>query len=58
MRFPELKLLSERKICELVRCDKRVERWEASGVLVKEGSFWKQFVRKYLTGAPAIRRAA
>jgi hypothetical protein len=30
MLFPRLKLLAERKLCEIVPCDERVERWEAS----------------------------
>ena len=35
--IPTLKLVRERKICELVSCDKPTKRWEASGVLVKNG---------------------
>ena len=37
--IPTLKLVRERKICELISCDKPVNRWEASGVLVKDGHF-------------------
>src|SRR5262245_23386921 len=38
--LPKLKLVSERKICELVSCGEPSKRWEASGVLVKEGHYF------------------
>jgi hypothetical protein len=34
-----LKLVCERKICDLIPCDQPVQRWEASGVLVKDGHY-------------------
>jgi hypothetical protein len=40
---PTLKLVRERKICELIRCDKPTKRWEASGVLVKDGQYFVVF---------------
>jgi hypothetical protein len=43
MMFPQLKLLTERKICEIVPCDQPVERWEASGVLVKDRHYFVVF---------------
>jgi hypothetical protein len=33
---PTLELVCESKICDLVACDRRAERWEASGVLVMD----------------------
>lgn len=36
---PALKLVCERKICDLMPCDQSTERWEASGVLVKDRHF-------------------
>jgi hypothetical protein len=41
--FSTLKLVCERKICELVSCDKPTKRWEASGVLVKDGHYFVVF---------------
>jgi hypothetical protein len=38
-----LKLVCERKLCELISCEKPVKRWEASGVLVKDGQFFVVF---------------
>jgi hypothetical protein len=38
-----LKLVREAKICDLVRCDPTEKRWEASGVLAKDGHFWVVF---------------
>src|SRR5262249_21022746 len=43
MTFSQLKLLTERKICEIVPCDEPVERWEASGVLAKDGEYFVVF---------------
>jgi hypothetical protein len=40
---PTLQLVRERKICELVSCDKSTKRWEASGVLVKDGNYFVVF---------------
>jgi hypothetical protein len=37
-----LRLVCERKICELLECDKP-NRWEASGVLLKDGHFFVVF---------------
>ena len=37
--IPTLKLVRERKICDLVSCDKPGKRWEASGILVKDGNY-------------------
>jgi hypothetical protein len=34
---PTLNLVRESKICDLMTCDQPTERWEASGVLVKDG---------------------
>src|SRR4029079_1836658 len=42
-KLPALKLIDERKICELVSCDKPTKRWEASGVLVKDGHYFVVF---------------
>ena len=38
-----LKLVSERKICDLIPCPKPDERWEASGVLVKDNHYFVVF---------------
>lgn len=38
-----LKLVTERKICSLIKCDKPNTRWEASGVLVKAEHFYIVF---------------
>jgi hypothetical protein len=43
MTVPSLKLLSERKIGELVLCDPPTQRWEASGVLVKDRHYFVVF---------------
>ena len=40
---PTLKLVRESKICDLLPCDRRIERWEASGVLVKDRHFFVVF---------------
>jgi hypothetical protein len=40
---PSLKLLSERKIGDLVACDPPTKRWEASGVLVKDRHYFVVF---------------
>ena len=40
---PTLKLVCESKICDLIACDQPTKRWEASGVLVKDGSFFVVF---------------
>jgi hypothetical protein len=42
-KVPTLKLVAERKICELVPCDSAIKRWEASGVLVKEKRYFIVF---------------
>jgi hypothetical protein len=36
-KMPALKLVCERKICELMPQDQRSKRWEASGVLAQDG---------------------
>src|SRR5262245_55768957 len=41
--LPTLKLVIERKICELISCDKPPKRWEASGVLVRDGHYFVVF---------------
>jgi hypothetical protein len=41
--LPTLKLVCERKISELMLSDIRNKRWEASGVLVKDGSYFVVF---------------
>ena len=41
--IPTLKLVRERKIGELLSCDKPKTRWEASGVLVKDGAYFVVF---------------
>jgi hypothetical protein len=38
-----LNLVHEAKICELISCSKTTKRWEASGVLVKDGFFYVVF---------------
>jgi hypothetical protein len=38
-----LKLASERKICDLVRCEESSKRWEASGILAKDGRYFVVF---------------
>jgi hypothetical protein len=38
-----LKLECESKICDLMPCDQAAERWEASGVLVKDGHYFVVF---------------
>jgi hypothetical protein len=43
MTVPSLKLLSERKIGDLVSCDPPTKRWEASGVLVKDRHYFVVF---------------
>jgi hypothetical protein len=40
---PTLKLVCESKICDLLPSDRRTERWEASGVLVKDRTFFVVF---------------
>src|SRR5262245_50131301 len=40
---PTLELVTERKICELVSCDKSTDRWEASGILVKGSIYYVAF---------------
>jgi hypothetical protein len=40
---PTLKLVCESKICDLLPCEERIERWEASGVLVKDRHFFVVF---------------
>jgi len=42
-RVPSLKLVCETKICDLVPCDQPGERWEASGVLVKDRHYFVVF---------------
>src|ERR1700751_2854544 len=38
-----LKLTRERKISDLMQCEQRTARWEASGVLVKDGHYFVVF---------------
>ena len=38
-----LKLVLEGKISELISCSRATNRWEASGILVKEGCFFVVF---------------
>ena len=38
-----LKLVGESKLCDLVPCDPPTERWEASGVMVKDGHYFVVF---------------
>ena len=40
---PSLNLVCERKICDLLPCDQRTKRWEASGVLVKDRHYFVVF---------------
>src|SRR5436305_50160 len=40
---PTLKLERESKICDLLTCDRPTKRWEASGVLVKDGHYFVVF---------------
>jgi hypothetical protein len=40
---PTLNLVREAKICDLMACDQQNRRWEASGVLVKDGFFFVVF---------------
>jgi hypothetical protein len=40
---PTLNLVRESKICDLTTCDHSAKRWEASGVLVKDGYFFVVF---------------
>ena len=40
---PTLKLVCESKICDLLPCDPPTKRWEASGVLVKDGHYFVVF---------------
>ena len=40
---PTLNLVREAKICDLMTCGRSAKRWEASGVLVKDGSFFVVF---------------
>src|SRR5262249_54735770 len=40
---PTLNLVRESKICDLMTCDQPTERWEASGVLVKDGHYFVVF---------------
>src|SRR5262245_32477224 len=40
---PALNLVREAKICDLLTCDQPAQRWEASGVLVKDGCFFVVF---------------
>src|SRR5262245_12797331 len=40
---PTLNLIRESKICDLTACDEPTKRWEASGVLVKDGHFFVVF---------------
>jgi hypothetical protein len=38
-----LKLVCESKICDLIPCDQRSKRWEASGILAKDGYYYLAF---------------
>jgi hypothetical protein len=40
---PTLELVRESKICHLMPCDQPTDRWEASGVLVKDRHFYAVF---------------
>jgi hypothetical protein len=40
---PSLQLICESKICDLIPCDQRSKRWEASGILVKDGCYYVVF---------------
>jgi hypothetical protein len=41
--MPTLRLVCERKLCDLLACDQARKRWEASGVLVKDGHYFVVF---------------
>lgn len=41
--MPTLKVVHERKICDLMPCREPTERWEASGVLVKDRHYFVVF---------------
>src|SRR5262245_54910072 len=41
--MPTLNLVCESKICDLMACDQRTKRWEASGVLVKDRHYFVVF---------------
>ena len=43
VKMPTLKLVCERKICDLMPCHRPTERWEASGVLVKDRHYFVVF---------------
>jgi hypothetical protein len=40
---PTLELVYENKICNLLPCDQSAKRWEASGVLVRDGHYFVVF---------------
>jgi len=40
---PTLNLVCESKICDLMPCDQRTKRWEASGILVKDRHYFVVF---------------
>src|SRR5215831_19036214 len=40
---PTLNLVCEAKICDLIACDGETKRWEASGILVRDGNFFVVF---------------
>jgi hypothetical protein len=40
---PTLQLVCENKLCDLVPCDPPTKRWEASGVLAKDGHYFVVF---------------
>src|SRR5262245_41141047 len=41
--MPNLNLSCEAKICDLLACDQPKSRWEASGILVRDGQFFVVF---------------
>jgi len=41
--LPTLNLVREAKICDLTACDQQTTRYEASGVLVKDGHYFVVF---------------
>jgi hypothetical protein len=43
LRVPTLKLVYERKIYDLMPCHQPTERWEASGLLVKDRHYFVVF---------------
>ena len=43
VKVPTLKLVCERKICDLMPCHRPTERWEASGVLVRDRHYFVVF---------------